>query len=83
MLHTLTHNGYHGRTVLRIRGFHDGDGVEVSAAVARRLNRAVCGMADCGCGESAAWPLDGTPQSETWYVDVPASGDTVGAYPVR
>ena len=52
-----THNGFHGRTRLAIRvpaGSRAGDEVHVSAAVATRLRREVCGSADCRCGEHIA-----------------------------
>lgn len=57
MLWKWTHNGFHGRTELAIRVPDDskaGDIIEVSDAIARRLNNAVCGSTCCKCAESGA-----------------------------
>ena len=77
-----THNGYHGYTSLSVRvpvEAKPGDIIEVSSAVARRLNRAVCGHTECRCGEHVvghSWP-DGP-----WRLHLPKDGAIVReAYP--
>jgi hypothetical protein len=61
-------------------GTGPGDTVEISERVARRLNRLVCGMYDCQCGEAVAGQ-DGW--SGPWLVSVPEDGEQRGAYPQR
>jgi hypothetical protein len=83
---TIRHDGFHGVKVLRFRGEVAQDGVvEVSARVAARLNRAVCGCAGCKCGERAARHYDrlgGT--TDSWCLMLPESGDTIrGNYPKK
>ena len=56
---TVHHRGFHGETTVRFRGKADANGlVEVSAGVARRLNKEVCGVRGCRCGESIADQID-------------------------
>ena len=89
----LSHNGFHGRTDLRYRPHLGtvkvaliGSTVEecavISPRVARRLNRAVCGVAGCKCGERVAIDLSyymGWVDT-CWVVPI-ASGDVRGNYP--
>ena len=78
---TWTHNGFHGRAMIRVRvpdGSVPGKTVTVSAGVARRLNRLVCGMSDCKCGEAVAGY---DMQSGQHYVTIPDGGEHRGNYP--
>jgi len=83
---TITHNGYHGYTTVSLRvdqGAQPGDRVEVSRAVARRLNNEVCGCTDCQCGECIARPdnYPGSPDCR-WWVTIPQDGEEIrGRYP--
>ena len=72
-LHEITHNGFHGRKVLRFRGEIIAGRVEVSPRVARRLNDAVCGGHGCRCAEYVAYSE--TEQRSNgditrWYVSI-------------
>ena len=82
---TLLYNGFHGRTLLRFRGVRNAIGyVVVSSRVADRLDRDVCGMSDCRCGESASYgDMAGSPRrrGDMGFVFVPGSGETRGNYP--
>jgi hypothetical protein len=50
---TVANTGFHGTTTLHFRGVVNPRGyVLVSARVADRLDKAVCGVAGCLCGES-------------------------------
>ena len=75
-----THNGFHGYRTLAVRVPVDakaGDIIQVSPALARRLNRAVCRHEDCQCGERV---VEGIEQEHLLLV--PENGATVrGAYP--
>jgi len=65
---SITHDGYHGRTVVRFRPLQtltiesqDGSVREwhqLSRRVARRLDGAVCGMQGCRCGERITSEVD-------------------------
>ena len=56
---TVHHTGFHGENTVRFRGKADANGlVEVSAGVARRLNKEVCGVGECRCGEAIAEQVD-------------------------
>ena len=46
-----THNGFHGRTSWQARGK---PGETISKRVAFRLNKLVCGVDSCQCGEHIA-----------------------------
>ena len=55
---TITHNGFHGYQTVSFFGTpthtalaEQNYEVAVSVKVAQRLNRQICGMADCRCGE--------------------------------
>lgn len=82
MLWTINHNGYHGYNTVRITvpdGSHEGDLVEVSDLVARRINRAVCGISDCRCGERIARE---NPNGVGYTVCLPQNGgEHRGWYP--
>jgi len=80
----ITHNGFHGRNLLRFRGEANPDGiVNVSARVAARLNRQVCPGVDCKCGEAAAKYYGHFGGShDTWIVCIPANAAEMrGHYP--
>lgn len=75
--HRITYNGFHGRRTITFRGKPDAHGiVRVSRRVARRLNRAVCGISDCQCGEGVA--EEETPQ--TYVVRLPEKGSEIPGY---
>lgn len=69
----IEHRGYHGWTRLRFRPRYtksiemdDGTtytGYVVSAAVGHRLNKQVCGITGCTCGERIAVRWEETPLS--------------------
>lgn len=87
MLWKWTHNGFHGRTELTIRvpdGSEAGDRIELSDAVARRLNNAVCGSGECSCAEHAAdyeYEHRADP-GRIWFVILPErNGEQRGHYP--
>lgn len=86
-LMTWTHNGFHGHTTVSVRvpaTAKPGDVIEVSSAVARRLNQAVCGQRDCQCGEAVAAEYDGHGNHTygRWYVTIYEDGETQrGNYP--
>lgn len=76
-----THNGFHGRTPLRIMVRADaqaGDEVPVSEATARRLAHECCGSADCTCGETPATQTG----ADEYAVILPVwDGEQRGNYP--
>jgi len=79
---TFTFNGFHGRHTLGFNAQNDarrGTPVEVSQSVKNRLNRAVCGIHDCRCGEHVA--IEDPPYSGRFYVVVPEVGEVRGNYP--
>ena len=86
---TWKHSGFHGLTTLRVMvpdTAKDGDAMEVTATVAKRLNDAVCGMADCRCGEAVAGQDQdmgpGEHVLDIWIIILPKQGATVrGDYP--
>ena len=72
MLHTIAHNGFHGPTTVSFRGPLPSllnRCVPVSARVARRLNRAVCGVRGCACSERLAFQLSSA--GDGWFVAMP------------
>lgn len=75
---TLIHNGFHGRNELRFRAEVNSTGYAVvSARVADRLDKAVCGLSDCKCGEFVAYgDMAGSPRrkGDIGFVFVPMSG---------
>jgi hypothetical protein len=78
-----THNGFHGLANLAARVPADaqaGDEVRVSARVARSLNRAVCGMATCCCGEHVCGQVAWYPPEDVWLLTVPHDGDEQRGY---
>jgi len=80
--HRFFHNGFHGRALLAVRGPAQLPAdrlIHVSAAVARRLNRAVCSGGDCRCGEMVAFLPDWA--GEDWVLAVPEGGEIRGHYP--
>lgn len=94
MVTQIVHNGFHGYTTLTIRPIRIETRIEddrtgetrqatyavVSARTARRLNREVCGMASCRCGEHVCdlEDLNGRPLTECL---VPLDGEIRGHYP--
>ncbi|KKW44855.1 MAG: hypothetical protein UY96_C0039G0001, partial [Parcubacteria group bacterium GW2011_GWB1_56_8] len=56
-----------------------GTKVPVSQSVKNRLNRDVCGVHDCRCGEVVA--VEDPPYSGRFFVFVPESGEMRGNYP--
>jgi len=86
---TWKHSGFHGLTTLRVRvpdGSKAGDVVEVSAAVARRLNWEVCGTDGCRCGEAVAGQdqdMDAGGVRDIWIIILPENGGATvrGNYP--
>jgi len=79
---TLIYNGFHGLRVISFLVPTDakpGDEVEVSPAVARRLNDEVCGISDCQCGEHIAYPLGWG--DDRWAVKLPEGDEIRGNYP--
>ena len=81
----FVHNGFHGRRRVRFMA-HSlatwSGRVEVSRAVAQRLNAAVCGCSGCKCYEGIA-EMEGDPYLHTdrYFVLIPASGEARGNYP--
>jgi len=89
MVLTIEHHGFHGPTKLRVmvgepagiesRENEYGEPIgewalyRVSRRVARRLNRAVCGIPTCCCGSSVAWTEDG----DEYYVAAPVGAKSV------
>jgi hypothetical protein len=66
-----THYGFHGTTKIRIivsDSTQPGQTVQVSEAVARRLNKAVCGISGCECGEIVAAQGWDERNPDDWYV---------------
>lgn len=54
MLWTTQHDGFHGLRTVKFRvpnGSKEGDTVEVSEKVFRRINREICPSETCSCGE--------------------------------
>ena len=82
--YTICYNGFHGHTTLRLRvpiAAKAGDTIEISPAVARRLNRACCAVHDCQCGEGIAGQ-DGW--SGPWLLTLPEDGGEMrGRYAQR
>ena len=79
---TFTFNGFHGRRNLGFNAQNDarrGGLVEVSQSVKNRLNRDVCGVSGCTCGEHVA--VEEPPYSGRFFVFVPESGEMRGNYP--
>ena len=79
---SFTHNGFHGRHTLGFNAQNDarrGGLVEVSRSVKNRLNRDVCGVAGCKCGEVVV--IEEPPDSGRFFVFVPESGEMRGNYP--
>ena len=85
---TITHNGFHGRNTLTFiapDGTKPGDTVQVSKAVAYRLNKACCGVAFCLCGEGVAEEENNVRvngrYTTVYEVTIPRSGEVRGNYP--
>ena len=85
MLWKWTHEGFHGRTRLATRvatGSKPGEWAAVSDRTARRLQRAVCGIADCRCGEESTVAAPDNTGRHGWRVLLPVYGGTMrGRYP--
>ena len=83
------YNGFHGRTHIRLMvcdGAEAGSCIRLSAAVAHRINRQVCGFHDCPCGEAVVhgWdaPKDFPGASCAWIIELPEQGtEQRGQYP--
>lgn len=82
MIWRFTYNGFHGYVNCAIRvpdGSKAGDFIRVSERTARRLEKLVCGIGDCLCGEGVACDVDGCDE---WQVELPPmDGEIRGCYP--
>jgi len=88
---TISHNGFHGWTQVSFYADPERSAPQqylaaVSLRTAKRLNNAVCGAADCKCGEALATILDnrdGTGGGEIHYAsdDKGKTGEVIGIYP--
>ncbi len=82
MLWRFVYNGFHGLADIAIRvpaRSKAGDVIQVSERTARRLDKLVCGMKDCMCGEWVACDPDGCGE---WQIELPPmDGKMRGRYP--
>lgn len=76
---TITHNGFHGETRIKIIvDGKPGDIIDLTDSQVKRLSRAACGVADCQCGETMLracydWDYNYEPR----LLQIPESGDKI------